>query len=114
MKKLLLMATFGLYASSVMAVDVDPFGDNWYCAETLIFSNKQEQELTANDNPFTEQITLRELRTYSRTLLPLQFGGADSGSSFRRRSSEDTTGWWMTDDQTRSSNTNGLLSLIHI
>ena len=108
MKKLLLMAAFGLFASSVVAVDVDPFGDNWYCAETLIFSNGQEQELTADDNPFAEQMTLRDLRTYSRTLLPLQFGSAGSGSSFRRRNSEDTTGWWMTDDQTRLSNTNAL------
>ena len=102
------MAAFGLFASSVVAVDVDPFGDNWYCAETLIFSNGQEQEHTAGDNPFTEQMILRDLRTYSRTLLPLQFGSAGSGSSFRGRNSEDTTGWWMTDDQTRLSNTNAL------
>ena len=108
MKQLLLIATFGLSTSSVMASDLDPFGDNWYCAETLIFSRTQEQERATEDNPFTEQISLSGLRTYSRTLIPLQFGRAGAGSNGARGNSMDTFGWWMTDDQARSSNTNRL------
>ena len=99
---------FGLSVTSTAATDIDPFADNWYCVEAMIFSSTQAQSSEPEDDPFVEQIAVNDRRTYSRILLSIQPDWVGSSTNLFDYVSEETAGWWMTDAQARSSDTGTL------
>ena len=108
MRKLFLISTFGLSVTSTAATDIDPFADNWYCVEAVIFSSTQAQSFEMDDDPFVEQIAVNDRRTYSRNLLPIQPDWVRPITNLFDYVTEETAGWWMTDAQARSSDTRTL------
>lgn len=108
MRKLFLISTLGLSVTLTAATDIDPFADNWYCVEAMIFSSTQSQPSETDDDPFVEQIAINDLRTYSRSLLPIQPDWVGPNTNLFDYVSEETAGWWMTDAQARSSDTGTL------
>ena len=71
----------------------------------MIFSSTQAQPSETDDAPFVEQIAVNHLRTYSRSLLPIQPNWVGPSTNLFDYVSEETAGWWMTDAQARSSDT---------
>ena len=108
MKKLFLISTFGLSVTSTAATDIDPFADNWYCVEAIIFSSTQAQPSETDDDPFVEQIAVNDLRTYSQPLLSIQPDWVGRNTNLFDYVSEEMSGWWMSDAQARTSDTGTL------